>query len=134
MGKTYIFCGQAQLPYGTDIYEQFKYITVLFEIDMETEEIVNCYIPVYCAMCNEFMSRLFKGQSLKNGLEPILERIEEYVHLVSKKALINALQALYNRYMMVRRNMAEAPPPKKDRQMRKLCLSSTADSSWRQEL
>ncbi|WP_258360413.1 DUF3870 domain-containing protein [Moorella sulfitireducens (nom. illeg.)] len=105
MRKTHIFCGQAQLPQGTDIYEKYKYLTVLLEVDMDSGLVMECYFPIYCEMCNHFMADILRGRSLDEGLDPVIAEIEERVHLVSKKALINALYAAYNRYLIVKKNL-----------------------------
>lgn len=80
------------------IYEQFKSITVLLEIDTETEEIVDCAFTVLTPLTNRFMRELIVGYSLRMGLDPLLEVLREHVLLNSQRAMIKALQAAYDRY------------------------------------
>lgn len=98
MGKTYFFTGHAQLPEGADIYENFKYVTVVTEVDMENGVIVNCSVPVFCQESGDFVTRMLKGKSLETDTEAIIAEIDERMHTKSKRALINAFQALVNRY------------------------------------
>lgn len=93
-----------QVPNDTDIYE-YKYMTILLEVDIATGVIMDCHIPVYCEMMNNFLSEIMRGRSLEEGLSSIIEEIDERLHVVSKKALINALHSLYNRYLMTKRKM-----------------------------
>lgn len=102
MRKSHIFCGMGQLPSDTDI-SQHKYMTILLEVDMVTGVIMDFHAPVYCEMMNDFLSSIFRGKSLDDGIETIILELDERLHVVSKKALINALHSLYNRYLMTKR-------------------------------
>jgi len=105
MGKTYIFAGHAQLPEGTDIYENFKYVTVVAEVDMENGMIVNCSVPIYCQESSDFVTSFLKGRSLETDVDAIIAEIDERMHTMSKRALINALQAIVNRYNVAKKNV-----------------------------
>lgn len=102
MKTTQVFSGQAQLPAGSDIYENYKFITVLAEIDVRTGVIVNIVVPIYCKIHNDFVANIAIGKSLHCDFEAIITEIDERVHTVTKRALINALQVLFNRYEMVK--------------------------------
>lgn len=104
MGKTYIFAGHAQLPEGTDIYENFKYVTVVAEVDMASGQVVNCSVPVYCRETSDFVTGILKGKSLETDLDAIIAELDERMQTMSKRALLNAVQAIYNRYNMAKRN------------------------------
>lgn len=90
--------GHGQLPQGMAIYEQYKSITVLLEIDPETDEIKDCAFTVLTPLTNRFMSGLIVGYSLRAGIDPLLDVIRERVLLNSQKAMIKALQAAYDKY------------------------------------
>mgnify|MGYP000847788764 CR=1 FL=1 len=105
MKSTYIFSGHAQLPEGTDLYENYKYMTVLMEVDIETGLVVNCVVPVYCKLHNDFVADMMQNRCLDDGLEPIIAEVEARVHTLSKRAFIAALQVIYNRYTMLKRQL-----------------------------
>jgi len=99
----YFFAGQAQMPAGTDVYEQYKYLTILMTVDMDTGRILNCTVPIYCQIHNEFLSEIMVGKSLDSDFKAIVEQIEKTVHTQTRRSLITALQVLYNRYCIVKR-------------------------------
>lgn len=101
----YFFAGQAQMPAGTDVYEQYKYLTILMTVDMDTGQILNCVVPIYCDIHNEFLSEILTGKSLDTDFRAIVEQIEKTVHTQTKRSLITALQVLYNRYCIVKKRM-----------------------------
>ena len=107
MKTTHIFSGHAQLPAGTDLYEKHKYAAVLVEIDMQTGMIVNCDVPIFCQMANEFMSDILKGRSIDRDIDEIIDNIEKRLHTLSKKAVITSLQVIHNRYKAIRKRALE---------------------------
>lgn len=102
--KTYIFSGHAQLPEGTDIYENFKYVSFLAEVDMATGRVINCEVPVYFQGSNDFIANIVIGKCLDTDIPAIIAEIEYKMHTLSKRALITAIQTVYNRYINVKQN------------------------------
>jgi len=111
MRKTQVFSGHAQIPTGLDLYENYKYLTILVEVDGETGEIVNCSVPIYCKLHNDFLADIFIGKSLSSDINLIIKEIGERCHTVSNRALITAIQMLHNRYTMIVNN--SSLPPKR---------------------
>jgi hypothetical protein len=97
-----IFAGHSQLPSGTDLYERGKYISVLMVIDVDTGEIIESGVPLYCSMHSDFVSSIVNGRHIESELEQILLDIETKVHTQTRRALITAIQALVNRYSVVK--------------------------------
>jgi hypothetical protein len=104
MKNTYIFSGHAQLPEGTDIYETYKSVSVVAEIDMVSGKIVNCSVPVYFKGNSDFVAAIMCGKSIDTDLEVIISEIDERFHTLSKRALITAIQAVYNRYCIAKKS------------------------------
>ena len=102
MKNSCIFSGHAQLPAGTDIYENHKYLTIVLEVDMNNGVILNCTIPTYCTENSEFVADLARGRKLDSDMESIIAEIEERMHVLSKWALITAIKGAQNRFLTVR--------------------------------
>jgi hypothetical protein len=99
MSATHILAAHAQVPQGTDIYEVHKFITLVIEVDLETGEIVDSMVPMYCQLTNGFIVKILKGKSLDNADE-ILKEVEERVHTSTKRALMTAMKEIFNRYIL----------------------------------
>jgi hypothetical protein len=99
--KFYLFSGMALLPEKTDL-SCHKYLTIIMEIDLLDGEIKNCDVPIYREMHNSFISSLFVGKSLDSGYEYFAKEIEERVHSITKKTLMQAFQSLYDRYITIK--------------------------------
>ncbi|TWH49213.1 DUF3870 domain-containing protein [Sporomusa sp. KB1] len=97
-----LFAANAQLPEGTDLFEIFKYVSLVLTVDVDSGEILQCSIPVYCQQGNEFISDIMKGKSLEKDVNIIIAEVEERIHMSSKRALITAIQMIQNRYMMTK--------------------------------
>ena len=106
MKKTHIFSGHGQLPVGSDIYENHKYATIVAEVDIDSGVIVNCAIPTYCEQIDAFAGEILKGRCLDSDMERMIADIDTRMHVLSKKALITALQMVYNRYTAVKQTRA----------------------------
>ena len=102
MDNIYIFSGHAQLPTGSDLYENYKYVSIIATVDMNTGRIIECVVPVFCALSSNFVTEIIKGHSLEDGIEDIVVQIDKRVQMLSKRALINALQVIHNRYSIVK--------------------------------
>lgn len=103
----YFFAGQAQMPEGSDVYEHYKILSILMTVDMDTGNVLNCVVPIYCDIHNEFLSEIVKGKSLDTDFSFMIEQIEKKIHTQTKRALITALQVLHNRYSIVKKRMTQ---------------------------
>jgi hypothetical protein len=72
---------------------------------MENGMIVNCSVPIYCQESSDFVTSILKGRSLETDVDAIIAEIDERMHTMSKRALINALQAIVNRYNVAKKNV-----------------------------
>jgi len=97
-----IFSGHAHLPTGSDLYENYKYVSIIMTVDMDTGMILECDVPVYCELSGIFVTEIIKGNSLEDGIDDIVKQIDKRVHMLSKRALINALQVIHNRYSILK--------------------------------
>ncbi|HEY3426982.1 MAG TPA: DUF3870 domain-containing protein [Negativicutes bacterium] len=97
--KPQLFSAHAQLPEGTDLYENFKYVALVLTIDGDNGTILECSTPVYCNQTSAFVADIMKGRSLETDVSFIIAEIEGRMHTGSKRALITAVQMIHNRYM-----------------------------------
>jgi len=97
--QTHIYSAHSQLPAGSDIYENYKYLSLIVVIDVDNGEIVDCVVPTYCEISNQFVCNILRGRRLEE-LESIIKDISKRFHVMSKRSLITALQMVYNRYKM----------------------------------
>lgn len=100
--KTLLFSAHAQLPEGTDIYENFKYVSLVLTVDGNNGTILECSTPVYCKHTSDFVADIVSGKSLEKDVSVILAEIESRMYTGSKRSLITAVQMIHNRYMMVK--------------------------------
>lgn len=94
-----LVAGFAQLPKGTPAFEMQKMIGCMLIIDTETDKIVDSSFTFIKDFTNDFIASIIQGQSLKNGIDPIVEIIEKRFIVPPQKAVIQALIAAYNRYL-----------------------------------
>jgi len=100
----HIFSGHAQLPEGTNLSFVHKFVTIVLKIDMETGEILDSSVPMYCDLHDDFVKKIIIGNNIETDFQFITNEISERVHSLSTKSLITALQVVYNRYSMVRQS------------------------------
>lgn len=94
-----LVAGFAQLPKGTPVFETQKVIGCMLIIDTETDIIVDSSFTFIKDFTNDFIAALIQGQSLKSGIDPIIQIIEKRFIVPPQKAVIQALIAAYNRYL-----------------------------------
>jgi hypothetical protein len=107
MMNTHIFAAHAQLPVGTDLHERFKVLTLVVIVDIDSSEIIDCVVPMYCKLHNDFVANILRGKHLDRDKGAIIEEIDERIHTLSKRALITTIQALHNNYIMVMKTQRE---------------------------
>lgn len=105
--NTHIFAAHAQLPVGTDLQERFKVLTLVVVVDIDSGKIIDCVVPMYCKLHNDFVANILRGKCLDNDKGSIIEEIDERIHTVSKRALITTIQGLHNNYIMVKKAQRE---------------------------
>ncbi|QGP90996.1 hypothetical protein MGLY_03190 [Neomoorella glycerini] len=97
-GKSVLFSGKAQVPKLTTAYETVKVVTVVLEIDWDSEQIINADFSLYSSVSVEFLRNIVKGYNLKGGLDSLLAEVKSRFHAFSQGAVIQALQIAYERY------------------------------------
>lgn len=96
--NTVFIAGHAKLPSGMAAKSIFDTLTITAEIDRKYGVIVDASCTLATDHGKEFISRILKGHSLRDGIEkPLIELKEGYLGKANN-ALIAALKDLYKQY------------------------------------
>ena len=95
---TLIVTGYAKAPQGTSMYEMYKHAGIVLEVDLTEHKIVNAEFTFITELTQNFFRKLLIGYCLADGIEPLIERIQNYYFAPSQQAIIVALQAAIQRY------------------------------------
>ncbi len=109
LGNEHIFSSQAQVPSDTDIYQRHKFICIIVRVDIESGIIPDCHVPMYTHIQNDFVKETIIGKSLYSEKELIMKEIDELMHTPSKRALISAIQGVYNNFVMTKKSIVAGP-------------------------
>ena len=96
--NTVIVTGYAKAPQGTSMYEMYKHAGIVLEADLTEHKIVNAEFTFITELTQNFFRKLLIGYCLADGIEPLIERIQNYYFAPSQQAIIVALQAAIQRY------------------------------------
>ncbi|WP_232700110.1 DUF3870 domain-containing protein [Brevibacillus daliensis] len=97
-----LVAGFAQLPKGTPIYEIQKMIGCVLIIDKDTETIIDASFTFLMSITNDFISSFFRGKSVGNGIEPLLEEVETKFLVPPQRAVIQSIRFAYERYLEIK--------------------------------
>lgn len=103
-GKTYIFSGNTLLPKDAPNRDQLQRTIALMEVDPEKEIIVKASFFTFLSHTNDFLSSLAEGYDLKQGIEPLLEEMEIRAHIPTIRALVQAVEIAYQKYLNFRKS------------------------------
>ena len=93
-----LVAGFAQLPKGTTLYEVQKTIGCVLIIDKVTDRIEDVSFTFIMDLTNEFIVSLIRGKSVRDGLDPIIQEIEQRFHTAGQRSIIQSLRSAYEHY------------------------------------
>lgn len=96
--NTIICTGYSRLPDGMAAKNLYGVMGVGFEIDPETDKILNTSSTFITNMCTDFINSIFVGHSLRDGIEEQIEIFETRYFGLGKKAIIMAMKDAYNQF------------------------------------
>lgn len=99
--NTYFIAGHAKLPSGMAAKNMFETLTITVEIDKNYGVIVEASCTLATEHGRDYISRLLKGHSLRNGIDRPLEELKSGYLGKANNALIAALKDLYKQYETV---------------------------------
>ncbi|MEH7332504.1 DUF3870 domain-containing protein [Neobacillus drentensis] len=98
--ETIICTGYSRLPDGMAAKNLYGVMGVGFEIDPNTDRILNASCTFVTNMCTDFIKSILSGHDLKEGIEVPIERFEKRYFGLGKKAIISAMKDAYNQYLI----------------------------------
>ena len=93
-GKTIFIAGHARLPQGMAAKNVYETLTITAEVDLKYGVILEASCTLATEHGREFVGRILRGISLKDGVEDAIKEIETYYHGKATNALIAALKDL----------------------------------------
>lgn len=96
--NTIIVTAYAKAPQNTSMYEVYKHIGIVLEIDRESRMIVDAEFTLITDLAKDYFKRLFIGYNMEDGVEGILERVENSYFAPSMNSFTVALKSVFRRY------------------------------------
>lgn len=96
--KTILATGYSKAPQGTSMYEKYKHVGIILEIDTETDKIMDASFTFISDLTTNFFSRMVVGYNLKNGLDQLIFEIKNRYIAPSQQAVIICLKSAVQRY------------------------------------
>lgn len=96
--KTVLVTGFAQVPRGTTLYEHYKTVGLVCVIDIETEVINEAEFTFVAGLTNRYLASLLQGYCLKEGINPLLDKVRKHCLMPSQGAIIQAIRSAWDRY------------------------------------
>ena len=76
---------------------------MIVKCDIDSGEIIDCHVPMYTPIQNDFVKGIVIGKSLCSDKELISREIDELMHTPSKRALISVIQGIYNNFALTKK-------------------------------
>lgn len=96
--NTYFIAGHAKLPSGMAAKNMFETLTITVELDKTYGVIVEASCTLATEHGRDYISRLLKGHSLRDGIDKPLEELKNGYLGKANHALTAALKDLYKQY------------------------------------
>ena len=102
-GNTVFLSGKARLSEGITAEKIYGVLTVVCEVDLETGKIIDTDCTLSTDVAKNFFKRLVNGYSLKNGIDPLLEKLKQRYYGDVDRALGAALKNIYHDYQLLQK-------------------------------
>mgnify|MGYP000934197337 FL=1 len=103
-----LFSGYARMPSNTTAQRIYEELALVAVIDMETGVIHNVECTMVTGLAKEFVSNLMIGYDMKQGIEPLVARMERQYQGHLKKALVSAIKMVGPQYADMCRSESNA--------------------------
>lgn len=103
-----LFSGYARMPSNTTAQRIYEELALVAVIDMETGVIHNVECTMVTGLAKEFVSNLMIGYDMKQGIEPLVARMERQYQGHLKKALVSAIKMVGTQYVDMCRSESNA--------------------------
>lgn len=96
--ETILVTGYSKAPQGTAMYEKYKYAGVVLEVNKNTHEIVDADFTFVTDLAQRYFKKMLIGYNLKDGIDPLIQRIKANYNAPSQQSVLVALKVAYQRY------------------------------------
>lgn len=97
--QTILVTAYAKAPQGTSMYESYKHIGIVLEIDPSTHTILEIEFTFITNLAQRFFNKLLTGTDFSASLQPVIDNIQEHYFAPSTGAIIVALKNAQKRYL-----------------------------------
>lgn len=98
-GKTYFIAGHARLPQGMAVRSMYETLTITVEADITYHVIVDASCTLATEQGRDFFRHLVVGYSLQDGIDELIDPIQQYYHGKAQNALIAAMRDLHSQFL-----------------------------------
>lgn len=102
MGNLLFLAGHARLPQGMAAKSVYETLTITVEVDKKYGVIVEASCTLATDHGREFIGRLLKGVSLKDGVDEAIQILQENYKGKGVNALTAAMKDLYAQYEQIK--------------------------------
>lgn len=103
-----LFSGYARLPSNTTAQKIYEELALVMVIDMNTGVVHNAECTMVTGLAKEFVSNLLIGYDMKQGIEPLVKKLEHKYQGHLKKALASSIRMIGTQYAETMRAEAES--------------------------
>jgi hypothetical protein len=96
--NTVFIAGHARLPSGMAAQSVFETLTITAEVDKKYGVIVEASCTLATEHGKQFISRLLRGYSLRDGIDQPVEKIKQHYLGKASNALASACVDLYKQF------------------------------------
>lgn len=96
--ETFIVTAYAKAPQNTSMYEVYKYIGVVLEIDRNSRKIVDAEFTFITDLAKSYFKRLVVGYNMDDGADGIIQHIDKSYFAPSNNSISVALRSAFRRY------------------------------------
>lgn len=90
--------GHSRLPQGMAAKTVYETLTVTVEVEMKYGVIINASCTLATEHGRDFIGRLLKGYSLKDGVEEPIKKVQDHYRGKATNAIIAAIKDLHLQY------------------------------------
>lgn len=96
--NTIIVTAYAKAPQNTSMYEVYKHIGIVLEIDRQSKKIMDAEFTLITNLAKDYFKRLIVGYNMDNGVDELLKKIEISYFAPSTESFNVALKSAFRRY------------------------------------
>lgn len=98
--NTYLIAGHAKLPQGMAARNVYDSLTITLELDRKYGVIVDSSCTLATEHGREYIRQLLRGYSLKDGIEELLNQVQDHYRGKACQAIQAALKDVYQQYQL----------------------------------